>query len=295
MILAIYSHKDEVGCTMAAVNMGVLLCRDLGKRVLLVDWNFAGAKLLPWVQNLRESPTGDLMNSGLLELLTAFEALLEGDIPISADRLPRWQDYTYSTTIPGLVYMPLTKRSLVSGHVALFDWASFYRNNLGGAVVEYLKEEWRKSFDMVIAISGKRASNSASVCTLQLADTIMLMMSPNLQEIESSRQVAQMISLHRQRKGKPVRILPILSSVLNAEKGLLQEIRKKVEDFSVFLPAEIDASTFNRCAEIPFLPYYSYSSEIAALVEKDEDEIGLSSAYRRICHQLVALEAIRKT
>jgi MinD-like ATPase involved in chromosome partitioning or flagellar assembly len=290
MIVTFYSYKPDVGCTMAGVNIAILLCEKFQKKALLVDWNFAAPKLLGWLGSASQPPVGTLIG-----LLNGYRSLIEGEQPISADQLPKCGEFVNPTTIPGLEFVPACGGTEIGeARLTSFDWEEFYRDYHGGGIVEHIRAQWTHTYDFVIVLSGKGISKVASVCTLHVPDVVVLMMSMNPQEIQASLQVARMIrTLGLQRDARKASILPVPSRVEFAEYSLLQELRQRVqESFSRYLPAGIDPSIYFPEIDIPNIPYYRYASEIAVLREDGNDPKSISRSYLALARYLVALAEV---
>lgn len=287
MIATVYSYKPDVGCTMAAVNIAIALSQESAKRVLLVDWNFAEPKVLLWLKELSESPAGSF-----IDLLSQYKALIDGELPITADRLPKKENFVNATSIPGLDYLPASVESGIDyRRLTSFDWVGFYRDYHGGAIVEHLREQWAREYDVAIVVSNKGISDAASVCTMQVADVIVLMIPMSTQQLEASDEVARTLcSPELKRNGRPVKILPVLSRVSVVERQHRFEFRERVrEAFSKYLPPEIEGSAYFDEVQIPDVPYYGYGHEIALLRESDKDRLSMAWVYRALARYLLAL------
>lgn len=290
MITAFYSYTPGVGCTMASVNIAILLCKEFRKRVLLVDWNFATPKLLMWMESISQSPTATFIN-----LLSEYKSLIEGEQPISTEMLPLCRNFANPTAIPGLDFLPVSSGSeLDNSTLASFDWAEFYADYNGGAIIEHIRNQWSQAYDIVIVISEKGMSDAASVCTLQVADVVVLMMSMNNWEIKAAEMIAQSIrNPELKRDGRPINVLPVPSKTSLFEAELRQKLREYLRAmFSQHLPYGINATDYFSGIEIPAIPYYEMSHEIAVLHEPLARPQIIVESYREIVKRLLTLAPV---
>jgi MinD-like ATPase involved in chromosome partitioning or flagellar assembly len=275
MLVTFCSYKPEVGCTMAAVNIGILLCQDFAKRVLIVDFNFAAPRLAGAVQEISEPP-----QSSLFDFFVTYQKAIDGDLPITGDSSFLTPPGVNATSVDGFDYLPASKqRSVLKGLVA-FDWNVFYRDYYGGALIEEIKNHWVHAYDYVFVTSGKGFTDSASICTVQLADVIVLMMDASPDSFEGSLELARRVNAGRiKRDRKTVTILPVRTRVNMAERELYIRNRERIENaFSEYLPRQFDVAKYFDEVQIPESPYFAATNDIAVLKEK-RHALSISRSY----------------
>jgi cellulose biosynthesis protein BcsQ len=279
MLISFYAYEGNVGCTAAATNVGILLCRDFAKRTLIVNWNFElGMKT--HLSEICQTP-----DSSLFRIISDYKAMLEGDTPLTQAMLNQITGQVNSTSIEKLSYLPaLTEDEGKRIRHALFDWTDFYENYSGGLLTECLKSHWEKDYDVVLIISEHGLSPGAAICTMQLPDSIVILM--EMGQIESSAHIIERITrLEKRKSRRALVILPVLSKVDNSEMALRERVFQEMEErFSRFLPPQMDPARYFKTARIPSMPYYAYSHEIAVM----KDEHGsLARSYMDVTENLV--------
>src|SRR5262245_32865770 len=217
MIATFYSFRPELGCTMAAVNTGIVLSQEFDRRVLLVEWKSAATTAITWLEQLRHPASG-----GLLDLLCSYKNLIDGDLPVTPERLPRSEQFVNPTKLPRFHYLPASVDSGTGqSQLGSFSWEEFYTSYHGGAIVERIRKEWADSYDVVIVVGEKGMGGAAAVCTIQVPDVVVIMMSTNLNQIEISTQLAsQFTDPTTKRDGRQIQVLPVPRVDSRAEKQL---------------------------------------------------------------------------
>jgi len=289
MMVSFYSYKQDIGCTMAAVNVGILLCQRFSKKVLVVDWNLTNPKLSHRLEEIAKPPT-----VGLIDIFAEYETLVDSDLPITAERLPDCRSRVNQTSVSGLDYLPAyssrgNQFSTVQG--VSFDWSLFYTDYYGGAIIQHLREQWSQTYDIVLLISEKGFTTGAAICTRQLADLLLLMLDMDARGFDASLQVARSFNSPEVLKdGRERFLLPMPSRIgTAAEIQQLNQFRRRLrERFADFLPHDFDRDQYFSSLEVPFVPYYEFGNNLAVLDERGKPST-LSTAYLQLSQYLVRL------
>jgi len=251
---------------MAAVNVGILLCRHFSKKTLIVDWNLASPRSMIYLNRLCSSPTASLN-----DLFFEYMKLIDGDGPITSNRLAQCLGRVNSTSVTALDYLPASLENYVTENYVTIDWTDFYKSYQGGRLVEYLRVQWEKAYNATLIISEQGLSDASSICTIQLPDVILVMMDMSRGGIQLSSDVIRRILMPgKKMDGREVKILPVLSKLESrVEYSLMDEALEMMREvFSKYLPPGIDSTNYFDQMRIPFIPYYNYSHEIPALSDE---------------------------
>src|SRR5262245_43482733 len=155
-IVTFYSYKGGVGRSMALANVAVLLARR-GLKVLAVDWDLEAPGLDRYFGYFDMKPGGP----GLLRMF--MEARERGSA--------NFMDFTSAVDVEGRhsIVLMASGRELdesYSRNLEAFDWEAFFQSD-GGTFVEQLRNEWRKTFDLVLIDSRTGLSDTGGICTIQ--------------------------------------------------------------------------------------------------------------------------------
>lgn len=308
MIFTFYSYKGGVGRTMALANVAEMLYRR-GLNILMVDFDLEAPGLERFFNAPETSLNPDevIQQRGVIDLLLSYKQL--SSIP-----LPNFQTENTSgdsEVDENLIFpvepisnfiVPLYDRNKDSGSLSIipsgkrdngnfrqyaqqahsFDWNDFYDNWNGRKFFDWFKQEVANSADVVLIDSRTGITEMGGVCTYQLADAVVILVTPNEQNIDGTIKIAQSLS-------KPVVIVP--SRVDNAEVKLLNDFQKLFkEKLANFIPENIK---FKQSAfldlKIPYVPYFSYTEKVAIREFEQDDASGLSTAYKNLVETLAQL------
>ncbi len=286
MIVSLYSNKENIGCTMAAVNMGILLSNHFSKKTLIVNWNFAASKLANNLSSICKSPS-----KSLIDVLSYYKNLIDSDKPILLEHLVQCRNYANLTSINNLYYLPASiKNDTVFDKSVSFDWIEFYEVYQGGFLIDHLKSQWEKDYEVVLIVSERGASDAAAICTIQLPDVIIMMVDMNMNGIWASLQLIQRFISSRKEMGvRELKFLPVLSKIDDTNRNIQEQILMTMkEQFSKYLPMEIDSNKYFNEVGLQYVPYYSYDHKaIPVLYDPQTRRASLFRDYMTITQYLV--------
>ena len=230
-VITFYSFKGGVGRTMALVNVAAELVRR-GRRVLVVDFDLEAPGLETYARLKPPKP-----HPGIVEYVTEFQR---------TKRVPDLLDHIYGTKPIGnkggrLWVMPAGRRD-AAYHRALMnlDWQRLYKDGDGFLLFEDTKKGWeieeKLKVDYVLIDSRTGETDVLGICTRQLPDSVVLMFTPNEQNLAGLEGVCKVIR-REETEGlkKKIRLHFVAANVpdLDDEKGILhrqmQAFRERLE------------------------------------------------------------------
>jgi uncharacterized protein (DUF2267 family) len=294
-IITFYSYKGGTGRTMAVANVAWILAAN-GRRVLVVDWDLESPGLHryfhPFLVDKRLR-----FSRGVIDLIRDFAAAaLEPDPgPEDPDWFRRYADVESAAAslewnFPGGGVIDLLPAGQQDGSysraVGTFDWPTFYDRLNGGAFLRALREDMRRHYDYVLIDSRTGLSDTASTCTVLMADVVVNCFTLSEQSIEGAAAVSD--SIIGQRQEAPVRILPVPMRVEDAEQVKLEAGRDHARQrFAASLNLPPDrAERYWGDVEIPYKPYYAYEEILATFGDRARQENSLLAAFERLTRQL---------
>ena len=292
IIYTFYSFKGGVGRTMALANTSALLAQ-WGHSVLVVDWDLEAPGLERFYASLK--PDIDVLRAatpGIVDLIEAAangqrlhwrDCLLDIGVPESAGRLSMLSagqsDERYTSRLQSLNF---------SG---LFD-----QHDLG-SYIETLRNEWTSEFDFVLIDSRTGVTDIGGICTVHLADVLVLLFTAN----ESSTEGVKYI-MERARKAQehlPVDRRRLLAVPVPARDESRTEYDKATEWkeryahlfsglYRDWLPSGTTEHEAIDQLRIPYVPYWSFGERLPVVEEGTNDRASLGHAYEILSRILAA-------
>lgn len=266
-----YSYKGGVGRTMALANMAVALARD-GRRVLVweLDLEAPGLLSIPYFASLQKEAKGGTLNL-LAELpgpdddwgarlapyvLTHPEPKLAGRLRV----LPAGPH--------GKLYTPLFNR---------VNWDRLFGKDSteGSAAFAYMKDALASFTPEFVLIDSRTGiTDIGGICTVQLADSVVLVYNLAHQNIDGARQVLAAIGDTKRLKAfrtKELDIIQVASMVPDEPKELIE---KRLND------------------AVPLKPDFRIPLEARLLLEErlmgQEPELSCDAEYARLAERIAA-------
>src|SRR5260370_5393266 len=161
---------------MALVNIAAELVRR-GRKVLVVDWDLEAPGLETYKHLQPPKP-----HPGIVEYVTEFRR---------SNAVPDFHDYMYETKPIGnkggrLWVMPAGRRDRAyRTALANLDWQRLYKEEEGFLLFEDSKMGWQEELkpDYVLIDSRTGDTDVLGICTRQLPDSVVLMFTPNEQNL----------------------------------------------------------------------------------------------------------------
>ncbi len=223
-VITFYSFKGGVGRTMALVNIAAELARR-GRKVLVVDFDLEAPGLETYKHLRPQKP-----HEGIVEYVTQFRRTFE---------VPNLLDYIYETKPIGkkggrLWVMPAGRRDRAYRNaLASLDWQRLYKEEDGFLLFEDTKKGWEEELkpDYVLIDSRTGDTDVLGICTRQLPDAVVLMFTPNEQNLAGLEGVCRDIR-REEAEGlkKKIRLHFVAANVpdLDDEHGVL---RRQIQGF----------------------------------------------------------------
>lgn len=254
MICTFYSYKGGVGRSMALAKSADVLARA-GLRVLMIDFDLEAPGL---EQYFDIDKKGVRAHAGLFDLILHYKSAMASSIPTNRqnqdfrnlDMLFIVPVYTKLPSGGKLDLMPAGQRgsdeqlSEYALGLRQFDWQDFYFNFGGEVFFEWLRRSLiGDRYDIVLVDSRTGVTEMGGICAYQLADTIIVMLAPNQQNLDGTRDVVHNFSSPRVLKlrgGRPLRLVVVPSRVEMREENALNDFRGQFENlFSGLTPTEL--------------------------------------------------------
>jgi len=294
-IITFYSFKGGTGRTMALANVAWILAAS-GKRVLAVDWDLESPGLSRYFSPFL--PTAAVRDTpGVIDLIREFdteairrERRHEEFEDVSA--YARTAQYALSLSWPfpgggGLDYISHGRQNLdYATTIGNLGWDNFYEKLRGSRLFTALRADMKQNYDYTFIDSRTGFSDIASICTLNLPDTLVNCFTLNTQGIEGAVQVAADVARYRpSRGGKRIRVLPVPMRVENTEKAKADAghslARRRFEGLPAGLDEEERKDYWSNVV-IPYQAYYSYEEILAAFGDANSGPTTLLAAYERL-------------
>jgi MinD-like ATPase involved in chromosome partitioning or flagellar assembly len=303
VIVTFYSYKGGVGRSMTLANAADILARS-GLRVLMVDFDLEAPGLEHFFPIDHVEARG---HEGLLDLLLTFKHSMSTACSTEAERnafrdLGRFVTTVYPVGDGGGGIDLLSAGSrLTDEQVAhygeelrRFDWVDFYFSWSGELFFEWLRREFAARYDVVLVDSRTGVTEMGGVCAYQLADVVVLLCAPNLQNVEgTAAMVRHFVSpqVRAVRDDRPVEALVVPARVDQGNSSLQDVFRRRfTERFAAYVPPRLvdhDVSLWD--LQIPYEPRYAFDEQVITDPRRDEERRGLAAAYGRLVTALSLL------
>jgi hypothetical protein len=302
-IVTFYSYKGGVGRSMAVANIGFLLARDHGLRVLVVDWDLEAPGLHRFF-NMSEADLGE----GVIDYLDKYKMLVRSpkrDIRPEDLFIKRYLREISRFSGGGSLHLlgagSQQTRSKYAEKVRGFDWTDFYREWNGAQVIEALRNEMLDLADVTLIDSRTGITDVGGVCTVQLPDTVVFVFVFNEQNLTGVEEVARelddddnpsLAALHRRPE---LLFLPCRKELSELEQLRKWESRAAARfarfcDVAKIRAAFGDTETYLRKASVPYVPYFAYGEELAA---KSKKGVELAEAFEPLIGLLLGEDSER--
>jgi MinD-like ATPase involved in chromosome partitioning or flagellar assembly len=265
-IVTFYSYKGGVGRTFILASVAVTLA-EWGRKVLCLDWDLEAPGLAhyfgPWLPELR---------SGLIDIT---EELRSGGAP-----QPNWRHHVVSVDMPGqsaLDLLPAGSAPNYTERLQQVDWESLYDESGLGPFLESMREEMAAEYDVVLIDSRTGVTDAGGICTVQLPDMLVMVLTANAQSLEGTLDIGTRIAAARDalpfdRLRLPV--LPLLSRFDGREERHLGEewvIRvsgRLAPLYQPWLPVGVEPRQVLERTMVPYVSYWSFGEGIPAFEER---------------------------
>lgn len=275
-IITFYSYKGGVGRTFALANVAALLSL-WGYRTLCIDWDLEAPGLhlyfQPWLKKKQ--------SSGLVEMIQSY----------ADGGKPDWREYLTEVALPGASQPLLLMQagSLDASYVQrmqALDWNALYTEHQLGDFLEELRDTWKNELDFVLIDSRTGITDTASICTVQLPDILMLVLTANNQSLRGSLDTLESIQQSRAsfpRDRARLLVVPVVSrferriEYRQAEIWLERFAQEFPVMYSDWAHKDITAADLLNFIRIPYIPIWNFGEEVPVLKNtSDPEDIGYS-------------------
>ncbi|MCP4351104.1 MAG: ParA family protein [Desulfobacterales bacterium] len=292
-IITFYSFKGGTGRSMALANIAVLLAR-WNHNVLIVDWDIEAPGLEMFFKEFFPDVKSVKRKKGIVDLITEPGSTAEekGDwqklpipIHISNIKKPVW-------------FISAGKRDDdYYNNVRNLSVPEFYSERGGGEFIEYLRNEWKHTYDFILIDSRTGITDVGGICTVQLPDILALLFTPTEQSFDGILDIAKK-AYKAQQKLSVDRFslisIPVLSRIDQSEFKLMQtwydHFSNELSDiYADWLPKSGDSSRQKilhremlELTKLPYVPYFSYGEKLPVIEQRTSDPYGLGYYYENL-------------
>jgi cellulose biosynthesis protein BcsQ len=317
-VITFYSYKGGAGRSMALANMAVLLAK-WGYKTLIADWdldapglenhfkNYGDKRQFTYAKGERELDFREVPSEkGLVELLLGLFGK-SGNYELMGES-EHWQNYVISIKLIqsiGGSFDLITAGERSDGYFShVEDLNDKLRKGTGS--IEYLREEWKKKYDLILIDSRTGVTDIGGICTIQMPDILLFFLTSTFQALEGTKDIARRIK--RAREESPWDRYKLITVPVASRFGdwdtqqtdeWLRRCAEVLQDlYDAWLPymdmqsrdeetRTRDVLEILRLTKIPYRPWYSFGEKLAVIEEDGVDPVSLSYAY----HTLTALIA----
>jgi tetratricopeptide (TPR) repeat protein len=330
MIYTFYSYKGGVGRSMALANVAEWFYQQ-GLRVVIIDWDLEAPGLENFFYTSEKDLEIVRSQLGLIDMLMAYkrlfprlampstrafsstktkatyedialaaEELLQASLPPISDSLfPIHPADTSPNGNPGSLWLlPAGWRSgdrfpMYAEAVQSFDWTEFYSSFSGEFYFEWMRKQLVKPelADLVLIDSRTGVTEMGGVCTRQLADVVVSVCAPNVQNLAGIVTMAKSFGRDelREKRGQEIQLVVVPSrldvSELDSRNFFEQQFRLMLDEFTPESFRTVHTSFWDLA--IDYVPKYGYLERLAIGAADTARE--LVDAYKVIAVHLALL------
>ncbi|MEU6377658.1 hypothetical protein [Streptomyces sp. NPDC046909] len=295
MIVTFYSYKGGVGRSMALANIADQLARS-GVRVLMVDFDLEAPGLEHFFPIDHARVRG---REGLLDLLLAFKYAMsvassaadEGEEDAYRD-LDRYISAVYPPRPDGgcLDLLPAGLRQTddqitrYGAELRRFDWQDFYYVWSGELFFEWFRRTCAERYDIVLVDSRTGVTELGGVCAYQLADAVVALCAPNLQNLDGTAwMVRHFLSpqVRAVRGDRPLEVLVVPARVDQQDPALLDDFAERFQQtFEPFMPDALTQAGLTLWElQLPYVPAYAFDEQVITDPGRATERRALVRAY----------------
>jgi CobQ/CobB/MinD/ParA nucleotide binding domain len=195
-IITFYSYKGGVGRSMALANVAVLLARDHGKDVIVVDWDVEA----PGLHRFFNIPE-DTIKDGLIDYLFRYKERMrsssfsQGVLDIEPVLITAKEFHPSGGRVRLLAAGDLRDPGAYAKRVNEFDWNDFYARWNGAQFFEYFRLQLARGDNRVVLIDSRTGlTDVGGICTMQMPDIVVLIFAFNEQNLTGTERMAKVLS-----------------------------------------------------------------------------------------------------
>jgi len=257
-----------------------------GYRVLAVDMDLEAPGLDEFFSAWSKRAKGA---KGLLDLFAAFT---------KGQKDFEWRPMVREITLPGktsgarpiVSLLSAGKRDDTYAHrVQAIDWNVLYDRGIG-RVIERMRSEWVREFDVILVDSRTGVSDTGGICTIQLPDYLVVLFTASEQSVEGVRAVASRAQEQQAKlpldRGRLL-VVPVATRVDQTEYKLREEWQRRINQrLGVFVEQWAGSKTLIpellRQLTVPYVPFWSYGERMPVLDESTKEKLGIRYAHENL-------------
>lgn len=318
-VLTFYSYKGGTGRSMALANLAFILA-CAGRRVLAIDWDVEAPGLHRYLRPFLID-TELSSSDGLIDMVDEYASQAIRPVEGGAKPEPDWY-LEYADFTPYLLsvnfdhfpkgghidFLPAGRQGdAYAVKVSSFNWQNLYDRLGGGAFFEAFKARAKDEYDYILIDSRTGVSDTAGICSAQMADCLVVCFTYNNQSVQGAAAVAR--SALRMRATLATRSCGEAAYAGFPAPGL-EDAERPYRVFPV--PMRVDAGEIDRLAarqafarevfgdlmghlgpagvgsywgavEVPYQPFYGYEEVLAPFKDDPHNPKSLLAAFLRLC------------
>ena len=165
------------------------------------------------------------------------------------------------------------------------DWNALYNNHNLGNFLEELRGDWKKNLDFVLIDSRTGVTDIGSICTVQLPDTLLILLTLNDQSLEGSLNVLERMQATRTSFAfdrAKLLVVPIISRLERrveytlADEWLAKFAKALAPIYEDWIHKDIKVGDLLNYLRIPNIPFWSFGEKLPVIEKgtKEPDDIG---------------------
>lgn len=269
-IFTFYSYKGGVGRTFALANIGALLS-TWGYKVLCIDWDLEAPGLQfyfqPWMK--------ELDRPGLVEFMQDY----------ADGKQPQWRNYITdihfdNTKTPLLLMKAGQQNATYVQRMQALNWDTLYTKHDLGNFLEEIRDDWKQSLDFILIDSRTGITDIGGICTVQLPDFLVLLLTANDQSLSGSLDTVERLrNAHDQLPldhGKTL-IMPVISrferrvEYVESERWLDIFTQKLAPFYTEWIHRDVPVRDILNFTRIPYISFWSFGEKLPAIKPGTED------------------------
>ena len=298
-VITFYSYKGGVGRSFILANVASQLAL-WGYRVLCVDWDLEAPGLTDYfLDEIDDSNAFDNL-TGVVDLLLECQrhGQLTTDWRLSTIEIPLI--HRTLQDLSGSLHLISAGRGAPSAqyieNVHQLNWDLLYGENDFANILDRLKREWQKEYDIIFVDSRTGISDVSGICTVQLPDILALVLTPNKQSLEGIHEVAnRAVQNHARFPLSDERLItvPIISRLDQRDETAISEswlarINKTLAPlYDSWLNKEIPVQRIQELSKVPYISRWSFGENLAVLRERGTDSEQISYSFQSLAALLI--------
>ncbi len=290
IVYTFYSFKGGVGRSMALANVAAVLAK-WGRRVLVIDWDLEAPGLEKFFVGSAPNPIEErAKRAGIVDLILAHSLGAPLHWRNAVMELPIGSAEVHVSLISAGRSGPDYGKRLQQ-----IDFERLFTEKQLGTYIEELRNEWLAEYDFVLVDSRTGVTDIGGICTVQLADVLVLLFTTTETSVEGIKDIVerarkrqQLLPVDRQRLlGVPVPARDESRTEYQKAAEWKARFGEAFKDlFADWLPSGVTAHDAIEILRIPYVPYWSFGEKLPAIEETTTDPSSIGHAYELLARLL---------